>query len=161
ASGGIEKVVQVLCEAERRILDSEVLVANHQVSTSTEREIVRGTPVTRVAALKKVGAVAVCPTFPYWMRRLQRDVMVIHEPNPVALVAHAMVRPASRLVFWVHAEVVRPQWRYNAFYRPFLRRALKLADRIVVASPPVAEHASELQPFREKCVVVPYAIDPD
>jgi glycosyltransferase involved in cell wall biosynthesis len=107
-----------------------------------------------------VGAVALCPAFPYWMRRLDADVMVIHEPNPVALVAHAIARPSARVVFWVHAEVVRPAWRYRAFYRPFLRRMLRFADRIVVASPQVRELAAELRPFREKCVVIPYAIDP-
>ena len=65
------------------------------------------------------------------------------------------------LVLWVHAEVVRPAWRYKTFYRPFLRRMLRLADRIVVASPQVAELAAELQPYREKCIVIPYALDPD
>jgi rhamnosyl/mannosyltransferase len=38
---------------------------------------------------------------------------------------------------------------------------LRLADRIVVASPQVAEYAEELQPFRDKCTVIPYALDPD
>lgn len=161
SSGGIEKVVQVLCEAERAVVDSHVLVANDR--PATVREVVNGVPVTRVASWTKVGAVALCPTFPYWMRRMSSDsdVIVIHEPNPVAIVAHAIVRPTSRLVFWMHAEVVRPRWRYKAFYRPFLRRVLRFADRIVVASPPVAQHAVELQDFREKCVVVPYGIDPD
>lgn len=158
-SGGIEKVVQVLCEGERPHADSRALVAH--TKARTEHNIIRDVPVTRVGSLKKVGAVALCPSFPYWMQRLQGDVMVIHEPNPVALVAHAVVQPKSPLVFWVHAEVVRPEWRYNIFYRPFLRRLLRLADRIVVASPPIAEHAAELQPYRQKCVVIPYAIDPD
>src|SRR5436190_6957238 len=105
----MEKVVQVLCEAERAIVDSHVLVAND--GPRTVHDTVNGVPVTRVGALTKVGAVAICPTFPFWMRRLKCDVMVVHEPNPVALVAHALVRPSAKLVFWVHAEVVRPQWR--------------------------------------------------
>jgi rhamnosyl/mannosyltransferase len=56
---------------------------------------------------------------------------------------------------------VRPQWRYKAFYRPFLRRILSLADRIIVASPPMRDLAEELRDFRDKVVVIPYAIDPD
>ena len=122
-SGGMEKVVQVLCEAERAMVEgaveNRVLVAND--AASTVHEIVNGVPVVRVASLKKVGAVALCPTFPYWMRRLPCDVMVIHEPNPVALVAHALVRPSAKLVFWVHAEVVRPQWRYRQIGRASCR----------------------------------------
>jgi len=159
ARGGMEKVLQVLAEGELGSVDNHVLVANE--GPRTVQETVNGVRVTRVSALKKVGAVAICPSFPYWMHRLDADVMVVHEPNPVAIVAHALVRPTSRLIFWVHAEVVRPAWRYKAFYRPFLRRMLRIADRIVVASPQVAEHASELQPYRDKCVVIPYAMNPD
>jgi glycosyltransferase involved in cell wall biosynthesis len=81
--------------------------------------------------------------------------------EPVAIVAHALVRPKSRLIVWIHAEVVRPQWRYKVFYRPFLRRLLTLADRIVVASPPMIDVAEELKDFRAKAVVIPHAIDPD
>jgi glycosyltransferase involved in cell wall biosynthesis len=161
ARGGMERVVQVLCEAERAQVDSRVLVANE--SPATVQETVEGVPVTRVGSIRKVGAVAVCPTFPWWLWKLSRasDVLVVHEPNPVAIVAHALVRPRQPFIFWVHAEVVRPQWRYKVFYRPFLRRMLARAARIVVASPQVAEYAEELQPFRSKCLVVPYAIDPE
>ena len=159
ARGGMEKVLQVVAEAECGDVDNHVLVAND--GAATVHETVNGVSVTRVGALARVGAVAICPTFPYWMRARDADVMVVHEPNPVAIVAHALVRPTSRLVFWVHAEVVRPAWRYRLFYRPFLRRMLRRADRIVVASPQVAACAAELQPFRAKCTVIPYALDPD
>jgi rhamnosyl/mannosyltransferase len=158
-SGGMEKVVQVLCEGERDDVDGQVLVAN--MGRSTVRERVNGVAVTRVGALGKIGAVALCVTFPSWLRRLAGDVIVIHDPNPLALVAHALARPRSRLIVWMHAEVVRPAWRYKLFYRPFLRRALRLADRVVVASPAVAENAAELRDFRAKCLVIPYGIDAD
>ena len=157
--GGMEKVLQVLAEAERSGVDNHVLVANE--GPSTIRETVNGVPVTRVGSMTRVGAVAVCPAFPFWLRSLDADVMVVHEPNPVALVAHALVRPTAKLVFWVHAEVVRPAWRYKVFYRPFLRRMLRRADRIVVASPQMVECAAELQPYRDKCTVIPYGLDAD
>lgn len=158
ASGGMERVVQLLCEGERASVDSRVLVSN--VRAATVHESVRGVPVTRAAQLHAIGSVGVCPTFPWWMRRLKADVMVIHEPNPLALVTHALVRPTARLVVWFHSEVVRPQWKYRLMYRPFLRRVLRRADRIVVASPRLAEYAVELQDFREKCVAIPFGIDP-
>lgn len=157
--GGMEKVLQVVAEAERDAVENHVLVANEGPDTIEER--VNGVPVTRVGAVRRVGAVAICPTFPLWMRRLDADVMVIHEPNPVALLAHVLARPKARIVFWIHAEVVRAAWKYNLFYRPLLRRMLRLADRIVVASPSVAQFAQELQPYQAKCVVIPYALDPE
>ena len=127
------------------MVENHVLVANEH--PSTVHETVNGVNVARVS-VEKGGAVAICPTFPYWMRRLDGEVMVVHEPNPVAIVAHALVRPKSRLIFWVHAEVDLPGG--GCCYCPFLRRMLRLADHIVVASPQVAEQVSELQPHRDK-----------
>lgn len=156
--GGMEKVLQLLCETASASIDSRVLVAGEQPITI--HETMNGVPVTRVASLARVGAVAICPSFPYWLRKVEADVTVVHEPNPVALVAHAIARPSSPVILWFHAEVVRPAWRYQVFYRPFLVRMLRRARRIVVSSPSLVEHASELQPYRHKCVVVPFAVEP-
>lgn len=160
APGGMEKVVQLLCESERAHagLESRVLVAN--TAPRTVHETVSGVPVTRVAALGAIGSVGVCPTFPMAVAREARDLTVIHEPNPVALVADWLTRQRGPLVVWFHSEVLRPQWKYRLIYRPFLRRVLARAARVIVSSPNLAEHAAELQPFRDKCVVVPFGIDP-
>ena len=157
APGGMERVVQLLCEAERAYVDSQVLVAN--TAARTVRETRNGVPVTRVASLGAIGSVGVCPGFPAALAAIERDVTVIHEPNPVALVSDWITRQSGPLVVWFHSEVLRPQWKYRLLYRPFLRRVLRRADAIVVSSPPLAEHAAELQDFREKCRVVPFGID--
>lgn len=159
APGGMEKVVQLLCESERAHagIESRVLVANS--APRTVRETVGGVPVTRVAALGAIGSVGVCPTFPLAVAREVRDLTVIHEPNPVALVADWLTRQRGPLVVWFHSEVLRPRWKYRLIYRPFLRRVLARAARVIVSSPDLAEHAAELQPFRGKCVVVPFGID--
>jgi glycosyltransferase involved in cell wall biosynthesis len=44
-------------------------------------------------------------------------------------------------------------------YGPALRKCLRRADRIVVASPRHIEFSKWLQPFRDKCVVIPFGID--
>lgn len=158
APGGMEKVVQLLCEGERRSIDSRVLVANHGAGTASE--MVNGVPVTRVRSLLNIGSVGVCPTFPLQLARAERDVTVLHEPNPLALVSDFLAVQRGPLIVWFHSEVLRPAWKYRSMYRPFLRRALARADRIVVSSPPLVEHAAELHDFRSKCVVVPFGIDP-
>ncbi|MGE0450087.1 MAG: glycosyltransferase [Vicinamibacterales bacterium] len=159
ARGGMEQVIQALCENERRTVDVRALVANS--GRATVHETLGGVPVTRVGAAARIGSVTVCPTLPLWLRRVRCDVLVVHEPNPVALVAFALARPRARLVVWFHSEVVRPAWRYRLFYRPFLRHVLTRADRIVVASPKLAEHAAELRDFRSKVTVIPFGIDAD
>jgi glycosyltransferase involved in cell wall biosynthesis len=159
APGGMERVVQLLCEGEQATTDSRVLVAN--TGHGTVRERWRGIDVTRVSSLAAIGSVGVCPMFPLELRRAERDVTVIHEPNPLALVSDWMAAQRGPLVVWFHSEVLRPQWKYRLLYRPFLRRVLARADRIVVSSPRLAEHAVELKDFRDKCVVIPFGIDTD
>ena len=159
APGGMERMVQLLCEGEQPDTICRVLAANSGLSTS--REPWQGIEVTRAASLGAIGSVGVCPSFPLELWRARRDVTVIHEPNPLALVSDWVSAQSGPLVVWFHSEVIRPQWKYRLLYRPFLRRVLRRASRIVVSSPALAEHAAELQDFREKCVVIPFGIDTD
>jgi glycosyltransferase involved in cell wall biosynthesis len=157
APGGMEKMVQLLCEGERPGVDSRVLVAN--TAARTTREHWRGVPVTRVASFGSIGSVGICPGFPLAMASAARDVTVLHEPNPVALVSDCVTLSRGPLVVWFHSEVVRPQWKYALLYRPFLRRVLSRASRIVVSSPRLAEYSRELADFRHKCAVIPFGLD--
>jgi rhamnosyl/mannosyltransferase len=61
APGGMEKMVQLLCEGERPGVDSQVLVAN--TSARTVREAWRGVPVTSIASFGSIGSVGICPGF--------------------------------------------------------------------------------------------------
>lgn len=158
APGGMERVVQLLCEGERAVIDSRALAAHTGWRTVHEEHL--GVPVTRVGSIGAIGSVAVCPTLPLALARAQRDLTVIHEPNPGALVTDWLARQRGPLVVWFHSEVLRPQWKYRLMYRPLLRRALRRAERIVVSSPRLAEQAAELQEFRHKCAVIPFGIDP-
>jgi glycosyltransferase involved in cell wall biosynthesis len=155
--GGMERVLQLLCESERATVDSRVLVAS--TSRTTSHEVVRGVPVTRAGSLAMIGSVALSAALPFELRREAVDITVIHEPNPVALVADFITRRRGPLLVYFHSEVVRAHWKYKLLYWPFLRRVLDRAARIIVASPPMAETAVQLSDHRDKCVVVPYGID--
>jgi rhamnosyl/mannosyltransferase len=152
----MERVLQALAEGERGQIETAVLVAN--VRPRTEQEGRRGVLVTRVASLGFVGTVGVCPTFPLWLRRLAGDVVVLHEPNPMAFASYLLARPRGKLVVWFHSQLILHRW-YYFMYRPLARLALRRAERVIVSSPVLAAQAPELQPIRAKCVVVPFGID--
>jgi rhamnosyl/mannosyltransferase len=154
--GGMETILELICDRTSREVQNKVLVANNCWATSEERRGDVG--VVRVPAIAKIGAVAVCPTMPFRLAREATDLIVIHEPNPMALLAYFLARPAGTLIVWFHSEVIRPSWRYRLFYRPFLRFALARASRIVVASPTLAASAPQLEEWRSKCVVIPYGV---
>lgn len=155
--GGIETVLETLCQGERRVADSRALVLGTR--PGTVHEVVDGVPVTRAGCIASAGAVSVTPTLPYWLARAEADVLVLHEPNPMALLAYFLARPRMPLVVWIHSEVIRPAWQCRLFYEPLLEFALRRAARVVVASPPMLD-APSIAPYRAKGVVIPYGLDP-
>jgi rhamnosyl/mannosyltransferase len=157
AKGGMEAILRLICAETASHVQNRVLVANDRFTRVEERD---GTvEVVRLPSLIKVGAVAVCPGFPAQLAREEADVIVLHEPNPMALVAYFLARPHARLVIWFHSDVIRPNWRYRLFYRPFLHFALRCATRIAVSSGPLARSAPALQEWQSKCVVIPFGIE--
>ena len=155
--GGMETILALICQRTAQHVRNRVLVAHTKPWTVEEHH--GSIEVVRVATLVRVGAVAVCPGMPFALAREDADVIVLHEPNPMALVAYFLARPAGRLIVWYHSDVIRPNWRYRLFYRPFLRFALSRAARIVVSSPTLGESAPELQDFQSKCTVIPFGIE--
>ena len=156
--GGMERVVQALCEGERALgVDSRALVT--ATGRRTVRERVGDVPVTRTASLGRVGSVWFSPAFVRELARDDADILVLHEPNPMALLALALVRPRARLIVWYHSDVMRSPWRYRLCYRPFLEGPLRRAARIVASSLPLIAHAAPLADHRDRCVAIPFGFD--
>ena len=55
---------------------------------------------------------------------------------------------------------MRPALQYALFYAPLAKFAYGRAERIVVSSPALAEHATRLAPYRDRVCVIPFGIDP-
>lgn len=157
--GGIERVVQSLCQVAKGRLDSRVLAFN--TTARTVQEVVDGIPVTRVGTWGAAGSVSIAPAFFAHLRKPDADVMILHEPNPWALLSFAVARPRIPFAIWFHSEVVRPKLQYDLFYAPIARPAYRDARRFVVSSPMLARHADALTPFRDRVSVVPFGIDVD
>src|SRR5207244_2920119 len=102
-SGGMERVLELLCRTESTHIEPCALVAN--TSRRTIHEVCNGVPVTRVARVGRIGPVSLCPTFPFWLRQQSADVTVLHEPNPIALLSTMLVGAPGRLVVWFHCDV--------------------------------------------------------
>jgi glycosyltransferase involved in cell wall biosynthesis len=156
-TGGMEQVLESLCHEAGDGIESRVLVVNS--GRGTVREQVRGVPVTRVGAIGAVGSVTIAPGLPTELLRAAADVIVLHEPNPWALLSLALARPRAPLAIWFHSEVVRPRLQYALFYHPLVRTVYKRARRIVVSSPHLGENAAALAPYRDRIAVIPFGID--
>ena len=166
--GGMERVLEMLCRASAGLVESHVLVANMAPHTVEEDVCVRCADVpidarvhvTRVGTIGAVGSVHIAPAFAAYLRRSQADLIVLHEPNPWALLSYALARPRAPLAIWYHSDVVRPPLQYALFYAPLARFAYGRACRIIVSSPALAEHAAALTPYRDRVRVIPFGINP-
>lgn len=156
--GGMERVLQTVCQASHGLVDSHVLVAND--SPKTVEEVVDDVPVTRVGTIGRAGSVHIAPAFARHLGRLRADLIVLHEPNPWALLAYALARPKPPLAVWYHSDVVRPPLQYALFYAPVARVAYRRARCFIVSSPPLAAQSRALAGYQARIRVIPFGIDP-
>ena len=157
APGGMERVVASLCRASTGLVESRVLALN--AGRDTVEEVVDGVPVTRVGVVAQAGSVPIAPALALQMRRIEADLVILHEPHPWALLSYAVGRPAAPLAIWYHSDVVRPALQYALFYAPLARTVYSRARSFIVSSPPLGDHASALAPYRDRIRVIPFAID--
>ena len=157
--GGIEIAINRIIEATRdQCEEISVLICNRR--HNTEFAEVEGTPVFKAGEWGRFLSAPASPYFPYWLKRLKTDILHYHLPNPTAVLSHLLVRPSGKLVVHYHSDIVR-QKNWLPLYRPFRLRFLAMADRIIVTSPNYLETSPDLQPVRNKCVVIPFGIPLD
>ncbi len=156
--GGIERHIALMCRYQRAWADVSALTCSRSMFTRrVERD---GTRVLEVGEWGRFQSAPVSPTFPFRLRRSTADVVVVHVPNPTAELSWLMTRPRGRLIVRYHSDVVR-QAAAMRVYRPVLMRFLANADRILVSSPQYLETSDALQPFRDRCRVLPFGVVPE
>ena len=159
--GGVETAVRDLSEGlVARGYDVRALVGRERGLGVRER--IGGVAVRRCPTIGVAQSVPLAPTVPLAYRREAADAAIVHHhvPNPLGPVSHLLARPDVPTVVTYHSDVVRQSTAVIAYGR-VLRRFLAAVDRIVVTSPRLRDSSPHLQPFREKCEVVPLSVDLD
>lgn len=156
--GGMERVVETLCQVSRNRLASRVLAFDR--GRSTREDVVDGVPVTRVGTWGQAGSVPIAPAFASHLRRVDADLMIVHEPNPWALLSLLVSPTRIPFAIWFHSDVVRPKLQYDLFYAPIARPAYSRARRFVASSPALASTSTTLAQYSSKTEIIPFGIDP-
>jgi len=154
--GGIETHLQVLSEASQAEgkVDLVVLVAND--GPRTQEGKLRGVKVIRVGTAFEFAATPICPRLIAEIRGRPADIIHLHYPNPMAVLAYLASGHEGRLVVTYHSDVVR-QKLLGWTFQPFLMRTLRRASAIIATSPDYAASS----PVLRRCpqtTVVPYGI---
>ncbi|MFC4407824.1 glycosyltransferase [Haloarchaeobius iranensis] len=159
--GGIERVVKNIAEGLPDPYDTSVLAARTR-GIGTEEEH-NGIEVKKASSLGVMMSVPLAPSYPYQLRAAASDTDIIHHhlPNPLSTVSQLLsIGTDSNVVATYHSDIVR-QSNALQVYRPILDRFLESTDRIIVTSQPLLENSDILEPYTEKCDVVPLSIDLD
>lgn len=158
--GGIETVMRQTAEYMRRYAKVKVLCCRDDIGL-TKREKIRGVPVTYAGSF---GTAASCPVSLSFFGEFRRKVMLadtveLHLPFPLADLALLLSGYKGRVIVAWHSDIVR-QKKLLLLYRPLMKWLLRRADAILVATKAHIDSSPHLREFREKCVIVPYGIDP-
>lgn len=156
-----------------RGIQSAALVHKHELSLSGSEETLKvhglDLPVVKTATWVKLLFTPISPGFPWRLSRLIKsfkpDILHLHVPNPSAF--WALFLPSARRLPWVvhwHADVITDQldWKMKFFYqiyKYFELAVLKRSAAIIATSPPYLASSQPLQPWLEKCHVVPLGVD--
>lgn len=154
--GGIEGHMAMLCRYQRQWAEVEALTCSRSWRTGVvERD---GTRVTEAGEWGRLQNSPLAPSFPWRLRRMQADVVVVHMPHPTAELGCLLGRPRGRIVVRYHSDVVR-QAAAMRLYAPLQMQFLRRAAMILPTSQPYLDTSATLQPFRDKCRVVPLGIE--
>ena len=157
--GGIETVAWELAEGFARAgVRGDVLCSNQRRVTE-QQGFASGYEVVRASSLGMLLSTSMAPAMVGELRRMSRDVDVIHVhmPDPMAALAIWTVRPKARLVVHWHSDVVR-QRRAMRFYEPLQRWLLQRADAIIATSSAYTHSSQALRPWLDKVAVIPIGI---
>jgi len=156
--GGMEHHMALMCRFQRQWADVEALTCSRTRQTRVvERDGIR---VTEVGEWGRIQSAPVAPSFPWHLRRVQADVVVIHVPNPTAEIAWLASAPKARLVVRYQSDIVR-QVNAMRIYGPVQRRFLERASVIITTSAQYLETSATLAPLLDRCRIIPLGILPE
>jgi rhamnosyl/mannosyltransferase len=156
--GGIENHLRLLAEHQVRLgLDVTALVTSRDGRTTDTLE--NGVRVIRAARLLELLSTPLSVELFRRLRGQEPDVTHLQFPYPLGDLAQLWLGRSRATVVTYQSDIVRQ--RISGFiYRPFVRRLLGRADRIITTSPQYAKGSRLLGPMSAKCAVVPLGIEP-
>ena len=156
--GGVERTIKLLVDGLRTDFECTILV--NAEGPRTRVDVQDGVVIVRAGTLARVAMTPISPDFPRLFRQLRADLVHLHFPNPPGELSYLGLKRAIPMVLSYHNDLVRPSWAVP-LYRPWLRRVLREARRILVGDRLTADGSSDLRSVRERCAIVPYGIDAD
>lgn len=154
--GGIEAVIsQINDSLPNEEFEKEVLCCSNTEKSSCEN----GVKYNRCKFLFEFAANTISPEFIWKLSKVDTDILHYHMPFIFAVFAHFIARPKyKKLYITYHSDIVG----YDKIMKPFwfiYKKFIEQADKIHVLSPNIIESSKIINPYKEKCVVIPQGIN--
>ncbi len=154
--GGIEAVIsQINNSLPNEDFEKEVLCCSNTEKSSFEN----GVKYNRCRFLFEVAANTISPEFIWKLSRVNTDVLHYHMPFIFAVIAHFIAKPKyKKLYITYHSDIIG----YDKIMKPFwyiYKKFIEQVDKIHVLSPNIIESSKIINPYKEKCVVIPQGIN--
>lgn len=90
--------------------------------------------------------------------RNQYDVIHVHLPNPLAVLALFLFPPKGKIILHWHSDIVK-QKKLLKLFAPLQKWILDRSTSIIVTSPVYGKSSPTLQPYQDKIVCIPIGVD--
>jgi glycosyltransferase involved in cell wall biosynthesis len=153
--GGMETHLEALCSRLRESVDLQVVVASDD--RSGKEETLNGVAVTRLPTRLTLVSTPLCPEMISKIRAFRGEILHLHMPNPMAVLAYLASGYRGRLVVTYHSDMVR-QKILGPLFEPLLHAALRRSSAIIVTSPNYLHTSTVLARHQDRCEVIPLGI---
>lgn len=153
--GGIETHLEALCSQLRNSADVQVVVSNDR--RILIEETLDRVPVTRLPTWMTLAATPLCPAMVARIRGYRGEILHLHWPNPMAVLAYLASGYRGSLVVTYHSDMVR-QKVLGPMFEPFLHAMLRRSSAIIVTSPNYLRTSPILASYQDRCHIIPLGI---
>lgn len=156
--GGMETHLEALCGKLRKSVDLRVIVASDNRSEIVET--LDSVSVTRLPTWLTVASAPLVPGLVTRVREFRGDILHLHLPNPMAVVAYLASGYRGRVVVTYQSDMVR-QKILGPMFEPLLHAALRRSSAIITTSPNYLRSSPVLAHHGERCHIIPLGIPID
>jgi rhamnosyl/mannosyltransferase len=156
----MESHLQTLARTQARTgLEVQVICVNHEdgpTAIGRDGEV----SVVRHRRIASVGKIDLCPGLVPGLAAIDADILHVHVPNPLMIVAVLLARPHTEVVVTYQSDHVRQVIR-GLLFEPIESRFYSRVRAVLATSAEYADSSRRLQALRSRVKVVPMGIDLD
>ena len=153
--GGIENVINQINELlPNEDFNKEVICCSNTDKSSEEN----GVKYVRCPYICEVASNNISLSFIWQLHKVDTDILHYQMPCIFAVLAHFIARPKYKKLYIHYQSDITVYPNLMRFFWGIYRKFLGQVDKILVLSPGHITGSNFLQPYKDKCVVVPHGI---